>query len=283
MDDLKAIEDPRELHKAYQAQVKWREQIAGENKDALKTLERFASPKAIYESYSELRSRVAKGELKAVAPFPKTGTAEQQAAWRSENGVPEAPDKYDLNLPKGLVVGEKDKPVVEGFTKYAHEHHLPTGAVSTAMNWYFEEKVRREEAARAEFDTKKTEVAAALGAEWGPEYKTNLNKIQGLLDSTIPADQGELKTLINNAIATNAHFARHYAKIALDLNPAGVLVSMDRGANEGTVVDELTKIDTLRKTDRKKYDGDPKIQQRYLDLLDGYTKLTGKEWGRQAA
>jgi hypothetical protein len=107
-----------------------------------------------------------------------------------------------------------------------------------------------------------------------------MNRIQGVIDATIPQEQQELKDLINNAIATNPHFARHYAAIALQMNPAGTLVPGDRGANEATVVDELKKIDGVMKTDRSKYDKDADMQKRYRDLLGAYTKMTGKEYGK---
>ena len=62
----------------------WRQTIAEENPDHLKTLERFDSPKALYQSYASLRSKVSAGELKTVAPFPKEGTDDQKNAWRSD-------------------------------------------------------------------------------------------------------------------------------------------------------------------------------------------------------
>ena len=37
------------------------------------------------------------------------------------------------------------------------------------------------------------------------------------------------------------------------------------------------------RTDRKKYDADTPMQTRYLQLIEGYQKLTGKDWGRKAA
>lgn len=258
----------------------WRKDIAGEDPERLKTLERFASPKAVYESYDQLRTRLSKGELKAVTPYPDKGTAEQQVAWRAENGVPPSADKYELKLPNGLVIGEDDKPFVENFTKYAHEKNLPNGAVNDAVGWYFQERVARTEAAKAKFDSDKTETAATLGQEWGNEYKPNLNKIQGLLDATIPAEQAELKTLINNAIATNPHFARHYAQLALQLNPSGVLVPGDRGANEASVSDGIKRIEGIMKTDRPKYNADQKMQDELKGYYAAYQKLTGKEWGR---
>lgn len=276
---LKDIEDPKVLLASHTNTIKWRENIAGDNPDALKTLERFASPKALYDSYSELRGRVSKGELKAVQAFPDNGTPEQQAQWRTENGVP-ADGKYEFKLPDGVQIGELDKPVIENFTKMAHAKNLPAGAVNEVVGWYLQDRTARAEAAKTEFENTKRDVAATLGSEWGVEYKPNLNRIQGMIDATIPAEQKELKDLINNALATNAHFARHYAAIALQINPAGTLVPGDRGANEASVSDEIKKIEAKMKTDRRAYDKDEALQQRYRDLLDGYGRLTGKNWGQ---
>lgn len=286
MDDAGVLAYHGQVRTALDGHVKtafekhdWRKDVAGEDAEAMKTLSRFASPKALYDSYGELRGRMAKGELKAITPYPDKGTPEQQAAWRTENGIPLEPGKYELKLAEGLVIGEEDKPILDGFMKHAHENNMPPAAVNAAANWWFKERTEREEAARAGFDAKKQETAAALGAEWGAEYKPNLNKIQGVIDSTIPAEQGELKTLINNAIATNPHFARHYAAIALQLNPAGTLVPGDRGANESSVVDGIKAIETTMKTNRAAYDKDEPMQKKYRDYLGAYKQLTGKEWG----
>lgn len=260
----------------------WRKDVAGDNPEALKTLERFASPKALYESYDQFRARLSKGELKAVTPFPDKGTDEQKAQWRTENGIPLEPGKYELKLPQGVVIGENDKPILDGFMKYAHEQNMPASEVSKAATWWYQERQAREEQARATFDTQKQETAAALGQEWGAEYKPNLNKIQGLLDATIPAEQAELKTLINNAIATNPHFARHYAALALQLNPAGAMVPGDRGANEASVVDGIKKIEADRKANRTAYNKDEGVQEKYRGLLRAYKQMTGKDWGMPA-
>lgn len=260
----------------------WRKEVAGDNPDALKTLERFASPKALYESYDQFRTRLSKGELKAVTAFPDKGTAEQQQAWRAENGIPESPEKYEWKLPKGMVIGEQDKPVLESLAKHAHAKNVPAAYANEVVSWYMEERVALQETKRAEFEKQKTETAAALGQEWGADYKPNLNKIDGLLDSTIPADQGELKTLIKNAIATNPHFARHYAQIALEMNPTGTNTGIDRGANEGNLVDSIKEIEKVIRSDRAKYDKDDGMRKRYRDLLSGYQRMTGKEWGQQS-
>lgn len=279
LETLKTIESPQVLLDAHTQSGKWRESIAGDNADALKTLERFASPKALYESYDSLRGRVSKGELKAVIPFPDKGSVEQQAQWRTENGVP-ADGKYEFKLPDGVQIGENDKPVIENFTKFAHTKNLPAGAVNEVVGWYLQDRAAREEAAKTQFDETKRAVAAELGGEWGQEYKPNLNRIQGMLDATIPADQKGLKDLINNALATNAHFARHYAALALQINPASTLVPGDRGANEASITDEIKKIETGMRANRTAYNKDEATQKRYRELLDAYGKMTGKDWGK---
>ena len=280
LEALKGVEDPKVLVQSHIQVTKWRENIAGDNADALKTLERFASPKALYDSYSELRGRMAKGELKNATAYPEKGTAEQQAAWRAENGIPAEPGKYEIKLAAGVEIDDADKPMIEGFQKLAFEKNMPVGAVNDVVNWYFATQQQRLEQANERFEAAKTETAATLGEEWGPEYKANMNKIQGVIDATVPAEQKDLKALINRAIQTNAHFARHYAAIALQLNPAGTLVPGDRGANEGSVSDAIKKIETVMQTKRAEYDKDDGMQKRYRELLGAYEKMTGKEWGR---
>ena len=280
LESLKGIDDPKILLDAHTSQTQWRETLAGDNKDALKTLERFASPKALWDSYEALRTRVAKGELKNVSAFPDKGTDEQKASWRAENGIPEDSGKYDIKLPEGVDLDQVDKESINGFTKFAFEHNLPADTANNIVNWYLTNQVERTEAANAQFDERKTETTAELSQEWGPEYKANINKIQGVLDATIPGDQKELKSLIFRAVQTNPHFARHYAAIALQLNPAGTLVPGDRGANEGSVSDEIKKIETTMRTDRAAYNKDDGMQKRYRELLTGYEKLTGRPWSQ---
>ena len=280
LEGLKTVEHPKALYDAHVQTTKWRETLAGDNPDDLKTLERFASPKVVWDGYKEFRTKLSKGELKAVAPFPEKGTTEQQAEWRSQNSVPATPGDYKFELPAGMVIGEEDKPAIESFTKYAHGKNLPSGAVNEVVNWYFQERAERQETARAGFEETKKNTTAELAAEWGPEYKANLNRIQGVIDATIPGDQEELKKLIGNALATNANFARHYAAIALQINPASTLVPGDRGANEGSVTDEIKKIESSMRKDRAAYNKDEGTQKRFRDLLEAYQRMTGKTWGQ---
>lgn len=276
---VRPIWDKVETTAAERAQAKWRESIAGDDKEHLKTLERFASPKALYDSYHQLRTRVSNGELKAITPFPAQGTPEEQAAWRTSNGIP-VDGKYEVKLPAGAELGEADKPYVEGFTKFAHEKNLPAGVVNDVLGWWAGSRSQAQTQAQEQFKQQELDTAAQLGKEWGADYKPNMNRIEGMLAQTLPNDEGgkAMQEQILRTVKTNPLFARHYAALALELNPAGALVGGDRGATEGSITDELRKIDTTMRTNRKAYDADPAMQERYRTLLTGYNKVVGKDW-----
>ena len=258
----------------------WRKELA-DSEDDLPTLQRFASPKALWQQNKEFRTKLSKGEMKVVAPYPEKGTPEQQTEWRQQNGVP--PDgKYELKLPAGMQISEQDQPIVEGFTKFAHEQNMPASEVNKAATWFFGERAKRQEEAAAAYETRKQETAAELGKEWGGDYKPIQNKITGVLDATIPSgeDGEKLKGEIRKAVDTNPMFARMLAAIALQINPTGTLVPGDKGANESTISDELKKIADGRKKDRNAYLRDEKVQERERELLAAYQKVSGKEYGR---
>lgn len=265
--------------------VDWRKSIAGDNADVMKTLERFQSPKALYESYAEFRTKLSKGELRAVSEFPAKGTDEEKAAWRQQNGVPVTPDKYEIKLGDDVQMRDADKGLIEDFTKFAHERNMTSAAVNDAANWFFAGRAKREADAQQAFETAKRDTAATLGGEWGPDYKGNLNKIQGLLDSTIADDEDgkALKQIIANTIAINPAMARHYAQIALQINPTGTMVPGGHETNVTSITDRLKQIDKMRREDRAAYDKDTEISDRqngeYVRLLAQYQKMTNKNWG----
>jgi hypothetical protein len=254
----------------------WRKDIAGDDPDAMKTLQRFASPKAMYESYKQIRDKQAKGELKAVTAFPEKGTEVEKAAWFEANGIPKDPSGYDIKaVAESPLMTEDDRAQLEKFAAHAHAKHLSKDTVGKVLEWFTANRAEQQAAAKASFEEKKTEVAAELGAEWGAEYKGNINRIDGLLDATIPADQDNLKALIRNAIASNAHFARHYEQLARQINPSGANMPLDGGGTQINVEKELTRLDGLMRTDRKSYN---KQEKYYGQLLQQYQQMTGKNW-----
>lgn len=256
----------------------WRKVIAEDNPEHLKTLERFQSPKALYESYHGLRSKVSSGELKAVTAFPDKGTPEQQTAWRAEQGLPAKPEDYKLELPKGVVVGEDDKPFVDGFLKYAHGKNMSTEAVNTSLAWWGEERLRRQEAVAVNTAKVKQETEDKLRAEWGQEYRPTLNRIEGLLDANLPAGD-PVRDKITVALQTEPQFARFMANLAIQINPGSTLVLGGAESQVKSVTDWLTKADSLMRTDRNAYNKS-EYSKDYQKYATAYKNQTGKDWGK---
>lgn len=246
----------------------WRAKISTDAKHS-KTLDRFASPKAVYESYVSLRQKLDSGELKPVTEFPTKGTPEQQAEWREAHGIPAKADDYKLKFPDGLVIGENDKQFVENFMQVAHKSNATPEQVNQMLHWYYEEQERildAQEEKDAQYMTKSEDI---LRAEWGGEYRTNINVIKGLVN-TLP--EGVRGLFMNarlgdgNALLNHPDMARWLVHTAKTVNPVATVVP-GAGANvSGAIDDEITKIEKVMREDRKTYNSDEKMQKRLRDL-----------------
>jgi hypothetical protein len=246
----------------------WRSKISPDAKHQ-KTLERFDSPKSMFESYMALRQKLDSGELKPVSEYPADGKPEQQAEWRKAHGIPDAPEGYELAFDDGLVIGEHDKPIVEGFLKAAHESNASPEQVNKIMHWYYEEQERMLSAQEEKDSTFLRESEDVLRAEWGGDFRANINMIRGLVD-TMPADVKDL--FVNarlgdgNALLNHPDMARWLAMNARTINPVATVVP-GAGANiAGAIDDEITTIEKTMRENRKAYNADSKMQNRLREL-----------------
>ncbi len=114
------------------------------------------------------------------------------------NGIPEAPDKYDVKLADGIVIGDADKPRVDAFLKEMHAAHAPAETVNAALNAYYKIIQNEQGDVSIKDDSFRTESETALKTEWGADFKKNLTLIQGLLSS---APEGVADKLISGRTA----------------------------------------------------------------------------------
>lgn len=260
----------------------WRTQIAGSDEKVLGRLSRYGSPKDMANALLSVQNRIGAGELRSA--LPKNPTAEQVTQWRSENGIPEAPDKYDLKLEGGLVIGTDDKPLMDNLLKAVHKGNGSSAVASEVVNFYYAE-VERAEAARLEADKAATTTASdALHAEWGAEFRPNMNMIDGLLD-TMPGGAKELfkygRLSDGTPLMANAEVIRWLNTMAREINPVTTVIP-NAGANlSGAIDDELKKIEgnmgaPKGSKEYKAYWDDPKQQARYRDLLDARERSSKK-------
>jgi hypothetical protein len=265
-----------EFGKSFPAE--WRKLVAGENPEHLKTLERFQSPKALYESYAALRGKLSSGELREMTPFPEKGTPEQQTQWRTINGIPEKPEDYKPQLPQGAKLTDDDQAVIAGMAKAAHAAHMRPEHFNANVGWYLQTKNERAQALHDKNLEVQDATEETLRAEWGADYKGNIARIEGLLDM---APKGVKETVANaraadgTALLNNADFARYMVDLARQINPAGVVLPGSGGNMSQSIDEEIKGIEELMRTNRSEYNRDEKKQARLRDLYDARDRLRG--------
>jgi hypothetical protein len=249
---------------------------AGDDKKLAK-LSRYATPDAALDALLGLQHRISAGEMRST--LPKNATAEQVATWRTENGIPESFDKYDVKLKDGSTISAEDKPIIDDLLKTLHGTNVSTQQANAAVDWYYEQSRKASEdrvAKDAEFAKTSQD---ALRAEWGNEYRLNINMVNGLI-STAPAAVRELieGARLGNGDPFMAHpdAMKWLVGLSREINPVTTVIP-NAGANMANAVeDEIKSIEKVMATDRKAYNADDKMQARLRDLYDARDKLAKK-------
>ncbi len=201
----------------------WRDRLAGGDEKFRKQLDRFGAESDFGKAYREMEKL--KSTIKA--PLPDSPTPEQLAQYRKDNGIPETPDKYDIKLPDGIVMGETDKPVVAEFLKSMHDKNVSPDVVNAALGWYYQtQDVQQAQHKEAERIARK-ETIEELRKEWGPEYKASQGMIKAWLDKQ-PDDAGKMLTSVrdNNgrALLNNATFVKWLNNHIRETDPSATVI-----------------------------------------------------------
>lgn len=248
----------------------WQRRLAGDDEKALKQVTRYASPEDIWKKARSLEQRLSSGEFKTA--LPKDAKPEELAAWRKDNGIPEKPEAYDL---KGLDIPKEDKDIVEGFLKAAHGAHFTPEQAKVAVQGYYAEVTRQEQARTAKDEEQRTNALDALNQEWGGSFRRNVNLVEGLLAKFPEKVRESLKHARlpdGTALFNSPDAVRGFAALALELNPAGIIAPAGGGDLGKTMLDEYNSIQTMKSKDRKAYNKDSAIQERERDLIDAMVK-----------
>lgn len=251
----------------------WQEKAAKGDEKRLAHLKRYASPEAAFDAMIAAQNRIRSGDLKSA--LPENPKPEELAQWRKDNGIPEAPDKYDLKFDDGLVIGEADKPVMDEFLKTAHESNLTPAQVKQVVQWHYKNEERIAEATAARDEQHKTEVLNALYVEWGTKYQSEMNLIKGSVLSIFPEkvrnDLIGARLPDGRGVFNSTDVLRALSAIAHIVNPAGVVTPSGSGDMAKTIDDEIKMIESKMGT--KEYIKDQKMQDRYLQLVTARDSL----------
>ena len=213
--------------------------------------------------------RLTQRQAEAIRP-PADAGPEERKAWREAAGIPESPDKYVLTLRNGRALGDDDLPVFEGFARAAHEAGLSNAQISRVMDWHFDLVEKTE----ADIIDEDEEVLAAsvrqLETEWGPALYRRA--IAGVRQLFADAPRG-MEALILGArmengrkIGGDAAALRFLARLAHEVFPPSTFIP-DTDASGRGINAEIAAIEKVMQSDNAQYWRDPKMQERYGELL----------------
>ena len=244
----------------------WREKAAGGDAKVLSRLSRYASPKAIADALIAAQNRISQGDLKPI--LKKDATPDQIKEYRESLGIPETPDKYDLTEFK---IQDKDNPLIKEYLQRAHATNQTPEQVKAGVESYFEiaQKVAETRANNDALQQRETE--DVLRGEWGDEFRRNITLVKSFLDN---APEGFKERFLTGRmsdgkqIGSDPEALRWLLQLELERNPQGV-ITPGAGANLAqSVNDEIKQIEKVMQTDRKAYNKDEVLQERYRKLLE---------------
>ena len=257
----------------------WRDtmlkELGMENDSSAKNIAaRYASPSATFKALIEAQKKISSGGLKTPAP---KDNPEALSRWRQENGVPEKPEEYKLELSDGLIVGERDKPALNEFLKAAHESNMPTEFVNKVADWYF----HHQESQLAEFakndEMSSRETKQSLNQEWGGAYEQNLNEVANHLKMQFGEEMAEslqyARLPDGRLLGNSPEFIKAMLQNSRELNPGATLVP-GSGNTASSIDSELQNIQNIMRDTPEKYWGDPLMQKKFGDLLAAKEKIS---------
>lgn len=259
------------------ADIDWRSRMAGGDEKALAWLGRYQSEAAFVADAKKRFDDVRNGKFRK--PLSENPTPDELAAYRADHGIPENPEGYLEKLPDGLVVGDDDRPAVDKFVAAMHERNAPKAVVEGALSAYYE-IVEEQQAAEADLIRQAESTAIEeLRADWGADYKRNLNVMTNYLE-TLPEAVRDVfsngRMLDGTPIGYNPEVLRWLTAKALEENPIATVVP-GAGANQASAIaDEIASIEKMMGNPGSDYWKGPKsskLQERYRELVTARDKL----------
>jgi hypothetical protein len=247
----------------------WRQAAAGDDDKFKSSLERFDSLGAFGNSFREAQQTIRSGQLKE--PLAADATDDQVKAYREANGIPLEAAGYLENLPDGLVVGDEDREIMSDFMGALHNVHADPKIAIAAIEWYNGFAEAQQDQLAETDNAHRTETEDTLRADWGTDYRTNVNVIGAYLEKHL---DGELReTFLNargpdgRALMNNPGMMAFLAEAArAEMHP--MAVPGQTHDPQQTVDDEIAEIEKVMREDRKAYNADEKMQARLRQLYD---------------
>lgn len=237
--------------------------LGDSEKDKLiKRLARYASPQAALDAMINAQNKISDSRMVKIPG--KDSTPEEIAKYRESIGVPKEPKGYDLTLDDGMVIGDEDKDMIQSWLEIAHAGNSSQQQVTDNLNWLYkyQEDIK---AKQYESDLAyKATVEDELRAEWGPEYRTNLNIMANYLGENISTLMTGATLADGTPLGNHPEILRWLVDKGREANPAAALVP---GSGTKQHDQMILEIETLKS--KMESDGalKGKDQDRYLKLV----------------
>ena len=264
--------------------AKYTEGLPAELADkAKKYLERRASPQELLKSALAADGKISELSTRVKLPAGKGDDPADVEAFRKAWGVPEAADKYTLPEIQGVQWSEAQKGDIGEFFKAAHAANMNQAQAEAALNVLAQSNARQMAAFQEQAKAKAETVQEDLRAEYGRDYKANLELANRWVKEQFAPHAGEngVSDLMNVKLADGTHLGEHpaFARWAVakgrEAADHGVFELGD-GATGGVSPDKrVDEIMAMKSKDPKAY-ASPAVQ-------DELKKLVGFQMRRDAA
>lgn len=251
----------------------WRDLLAGTDKKAFKTLDRYKSLNDLWTAHKDLSAKFDGGKYVQIPG--DDATDEESAAFRKALGIPDKADGYvdKLQLANGRVLGDADRPVMAHFAEAMHKVGASQAVMNTAADWYLDLQEAQQVQQQEEDANYKTRSMADLRQEWGGDYKRYETAVVDLFKNAPEEVYGFVASARlpdGRLIGDMPEFLRWAADLAMELNPAAGMPAPD-GDSMRAVDTELDEIEKFQREHEEEYfntDKGKRMQERRIQLLE---------------
>ena len=256
----------------------WRSKVAGEDAKELARLQRMGSPADVWKAYRALEAKISSGQLKQ--GLKPDATPEEIKTWRAENGLPESPEGYKPQLPNGMIPGEADAPLINGFQKTAHELGMTADQFNKTLAWYYGE-LDNVQATQVEADKAfRGEAEEVLRAEWGAGYRSEVKGIANFIEASAPAGLGDMlfnaRTPDGKLIGDHPEVLRWLSSLVRTVNPMAKLVPAGSADPMKAGEARISEIEQTMRTDPQAYWKNQAMQDEFGQLLQARETMKGR-------
>jgi len=257
------------------AVAEWRTQMAGDNADDLKLLERHTDPMSLFKSYKEAQALI---RSRGVIALPEGATEEQTKQFAAALGLPETPEAFieavKVDPPQGYTPSDTDKAFLSQQMTRLHaeiaKDPRPANIAKTLQSIYFESAHAAEAALSERADAVASETDAALTTKWGTEKEANLNWYRAGLKFAFGEDG--MKELAERRLEDGSFlgdylpFVEAMAMVGRSNAEDVHFMEASTGGKAADIEAEHANLMKLKQTDPRKY-ASPEVQAR-IDTIN---------------